>query len=447
MVARRLSRRRRWWDWSRSGRRPRRVEPPDSDPTALLEKFVPVVAEREHDEACSEEGDPYRPLSVDNVLGRDDVVLRDDKGVEVKRAPTAADLAAAGEEWALDLPGDALSPGCTYEQWEASFGADPVVYGRVVRDRGKVIAQYWMYYVYNDWNDRHESDWEMIQLVFDAPTVAEAMAKGPALYAYAQHEGSQYVMPEDVEGLDVSSTGDDVHLVGTPRSCSPARDRMRRTSSGPTSSARARPRASAATTRRRRSCRSTPRSSCCPPRRRPMASWRGCRIPAGGVRRSRSSTTGRPDPSPRTSGPTRSAGSKRRADPPPSTSRSVGPRRHEAFCDVSRTASLFFIRLLDNPLQLTLVTIAVVVVAIVLIRYAGRGLFSAAVRTFRAQPWRILLIGSLFLVGALISYLLRLLLQIDALSDDSAFGEDTELGLVRDRRRSPVSSASRSQRG
>jgi hypothetical protein len=96
------------------------VEPPDSDPTALLEKFVPVVAEQEHDEACSEEGDPYRPLSAENVLGRDDVVLRDDKGVEVKRAPTAADLAAAGEEWALDLLGGALSPGCTYEQWEAS---------------------------------------------------------------------------------------------------------------------------------------------------------------------------------------------------------------------------------------------------------------------------------------------------------------------------------------
>ena len=142
------------------------------------------------------------------------MVLRDDKGVEITRGPTVADLAAAGEDWALDFPGDALSPGCTYEQWEASFGADPVVYGRVVRDRGKVIAQYWMFYIYNDWNDRHESDWEMIQLVFDAPTVAEAMAKGPALYAYAQHEGSQYVMPNDVEGLDVSSTGDDVHLVG-----------------------------------------------------------------------------------------------------------------------------------------------------------------------------------------------------------------------------------------
>ena len=400
------------------------VEPADSDPTALLEKYVPVVAEREHDEACSEEGDPYRPLSVDNVLGRDDVVLRDDKGVEIKRAPTAADLAAAGEEWALDFPGDALSPGCTYEQWEASFGADPVVYGRVVRDRGKVIAQYWMYYVYNDWNDRHESDWEMIQLVFDAPTVAEAMAKGPALYAYAQHEGSQYVMPNDVEGLDVSSTGDDVHLVGS----SPV------VFSAQGSHASYFKRAhffgkSAAT------------GFGCDDTTSPVVQVNPAVVvlpaepPTDGELAwlSYPGRWGQKEPL-FNNGPTGPVSKDQWADPlgwveaeGRATAVDIplgGTSATQAFCDISRTASLFFIRLLDEPLQLALVTIAVVVVAVLLIRYAGRGLWSAAVRSFRAQPLRILLIGSLFIVGALISYLLRLLLQIDALADDSAFGED-----------------------
>ena len=71
-------------------------------------------------------------------------------------------------------------------------GRRAAVYGRAVVDGDVLVAQYWLYYVYNDWNDRHESDWEMVQLVFDTATVAEALEQGPVLYAYAQHEGSEY---------------------------------------------------------------------------------------------------------------------------------------------------------------------------------------------------------------------------------------------------------------
>jgi hypothetical protein len=400
------------------------IEPADSDPTALLEKYVPVIAMRERDEPCSEVGDPYRPLSVDEVLGRDDVVLRDATGAEVTRAPTVADLAAAGEDWALDFPGDALSPGCTYEQWEQTLGADPVLYGRVVLDRGKVIAQYWFFYTYNDWNDRHEGDWEMVQLVFDAPTVAEAMAKGPALYAYAQHEGSQYVMPEEIDGLDVSSTGDDVHLVGDSPVVFAAQG------------------SHAAYFKRALFFGKSGQTGF------------GCDDTSSPVVQVHPSVVVLPTDPPTTgdlawlsypgrwgerqplfnNGPTGPVSKDQWADPlgwveaeGRATAVDIpfgGTSATDAFCDISRTASLWFIRLLDEPLQLVLLTIAVVVVAVVLIRYSSRGLFSAAVRSYREQPGRLLLIGGLFLVAALISYLLRLLLQLDALSDDSAFGED-----------------------
>jgi hypothetical protein len=400
------------------------VEPPDTDPTALLDTFAPVVAVRQLDEACSGDGEPYLPIAVDNVLGRDDVVLRDANGAEVKRSPTVADLAAGGLDWAVDLPGDALSPGCTYEEWERSLGAEPVVYGRVVRDRGKVIAQYWLFYIYNDWNDRHEGDWEMVQLVFDAPTVAEAMAKGPAVYAYAQHEGSQYVMPEDVEGLDLSTTGDGVHLVGGSPVVFPAQGShasyFKRAlffgKSGQTGF--------------------------------------GCDDTTSPVRQVHPSVVVLPAEAPTTgdlawlsypgrwgqkeplfnNGPTGPVSKDQWADPLGWVEREGrttavdipfgGTSATDAFCDISRSASLWFIRLLDEPLQLALLTIGVVVLAVILIRYAGRGLWSAAVRTYRTQPGRLLLIGSLFLVAAAISYVLRLLLQLDAFSDDSAFGED-----------------------
>ena len=56
---------------------------------------------------------------------------------------------------------------------------------------GKLALQYWLFYVFNDWNNLHEGDWEMIQLNFDAstrlrhcvrrlPTSATASMKAPS---------------------------------------------------------------------------------------------------------------------------------------------------------------------------------------------------------------------------------------------------------------------------
>ncbi len=180
------------------------VVAPDEDPTELLETFAPVLALRAQDAACGE-GEPYYPIAVENVLGRADVGLRDGEDDVVMQAPDAADLAVGEEDWALDFPGDALDPGCGYERWFDSMEAEPVVYGRVGVDGDVLVAQYWLYYVYNDWNDRHESDWEMIQLLFDTTSVSEALEMGPGLYAFAQHEGSEYHFPDDAIELEGTS--------------------------------------------------------------------------------------------------------------------------------------------------------------------------------------------------------------------------------------------------
>ena len=54
-----------------------------------------------------------------------------------------------------------------------------------------IAVQYWFYYWFNQFNDLHESDWEMIQVAFDAATVEEALARGPSQLAYAQHDGGE----------------------------------------------------------------------------------------------------------------------------------------------------------------------------------------------------------------------------------------------------------------
>lgn len=167
------------------------------DALALAERHAPVVMVRTQPRACGE-GEPYRPTAVESVLGRADVVLRGPDG-EAITAPTAADLYGRGPGWHLDLPGTALRPGCGYERWSRANGADraplgPVVYARVATDPdepGWIVLQYWLYWVFNDWNDRHESDWEMIQLHFEAGTVAEALTVEPAFAVYAQHEGAE----------------------------------------------------------------------------------------------------------------------------------------------------------------------------------------------------------------------------------------------------------------
>ena len=56
---------------------------------------------------------------------------------------------------------------------------------------GNVVVQYWFFYIYNDWNDRHEGDWEMIQLVFDADDASTALRSEPTQVMYAQHEGGE----------------------------------------------------------------------------------------------------------------------------------------------------------------------------------------------------------------------------------------------------------------
>src|SRR4051812_33312163 len=67
-------------------------------------------------------------------------------------------------------------------RWQHRLVGDerPAVYAHVATDperAGKLALQYWFFYVFNDWNNLHEGDWEMIQLVFEASTPAQALQR------------------------------------------------------------------------------------------------------------------------------------------------------------------------------------------------------------------------------------------------------------------------------
>jgi len=174
---------------------PARSRAEDSAALQLATRYSPVLFLAPQKRPCGP-GEPYRPTSVGIVLGRKDVGLRDPRGDLVKLAPTSRDLWGLGPSYYLDFPGDPLSPGCGYERQFRAWneGRPPSVYAHVgadPADPGKLAVQYWFYYTFNDFTDKHESDWEMAQVDFAASNAASALRTGPYEVDLSQHAGGE----------------------------------------------------------------------------------------------------------------------------------------------------------------------------------------------------------------------------------------------------------------
>ena len=94
------------------------------------------------------------------------------------------------------FPATRCSPAaCTSKTSTATPPFSPsTVYAHVVQqaDHPDLLAvQYWLYWYYNDWNNKHESDWEFIQILFPASSVDEALEVEPISVGYAQHTGGE----------------------------------------------------------------------------------------------------------------------------------------------------------------------------------------------------------------------------------------------------------------
>ncbi|MGN6485011.1 MAG: hypothetical protein ACTHMX_11475, partial [Thermomicrobiales bacterium] len=179
---------------------------------------------------CDPSGEQYLPIAVDVSLNYPEVKLRRDAGEGeaedpvIMTGPSAQDLVDSNEHYYLDLPGDSLDPGCTYETWSreriAELGLEPSTYARVVREEGRpgqLALQYFFYWVYNDFLDDHESDWEMVQLTFDADTPEEALTQDPVMITFAQHERG-----ENATWNEAKAQFDGTHIVTYPASGSHA---------------------------------------------------------------------------------------------------------------------------------------------------------------------------------------------------------------------------------
>jgi hypothetical protein len=167
-----------------------------ADEQALAQRYAPVVRLVEQSHECGP-GEPYEPMDVNALFGQPTVALRGPwTGSDlVKIGPAARDLVGR-YEYHLDFPGNALDPGCGYERWArlVTAGYRPTVYAHVAHDPahpGELALQYWLFYAFNDFNNLHEGDWEMIQLDFHAADARAALATRPTEVGYSSHEGAE----------------------------------------------------------------------------------------------------------------------------------------------------------------------------------------------------------------------------------------------------------------
>ncbi|MFI5694589.1 hypothetical protein ACIA58_22240 [Kribbella sp. NPDC051586] len=171
--------------------------PDDVAAHALADRYSPVVRLQKLGTNC-DRGEQFQPTDVNVVLGDQQVALRGPWRPPdlVKTQPEATDLGRGYPGHFLDFPGDPLRPGCDYAEWSARINSThpATVYAHVVQDPaypGKLSLEYWFFYIFNDYNNTHEGDWESVALIFDAPTPAAALTTKPTAIGYSQHGGAE----------------------------------------------------------------------------------------------------------------------------------------------------------------------------------------------------------------------------------------------------------------
>jgi hypothetical protein len=168
----------------------------------LAETYAPIAMLREQqDPPCDTSEEQYQPTTAGTVLGNPAVNLTHfvpGEGLEeVKKAPTAADIAGLDEDFYLDLPGEPLGDTCVYAKDFARLKregkAPAVVYAHIAREAGSsgFALQYWFFWYFNQFNDLHEGDWEGMQIAFEADTPAEALRQEPYEIILFQHAGGE----------------------------------------------------------------------------------------------------------------------------------------------------------------------------------------------------------------------------------------------------------------
>jgi hypothetical protein len=151
---------------------------PTTDAQSIAEQFAPTLR--------LSKAERYRPIAAQDFLAR--AVLKAGAaphGTTLQGRPTLFTLPAMLGPSYLDILGAEASQVAAYRTIEQQLEAArrPTVYWRIARQpsTGRIAIEYWFLYLYNDFVDRHEGDWEGVTVV---------LADGAPLgVSYSQHQG------------------------------------------------------------------------------------------------------------------------------------------------------------------------------------------------------------------------------------------------------------------
>ena len=153
----------------------------------LAERFAPIL--------YLHSDDPYDPRPVDTMIDHS-VLARNSPGLgqQIVDFNPSSDLGHYGDrDLFLDLKVARIyqDPALYSERYgQIRDMYSPTVYARVESIGEHVLLlQYWFFYWFNDWTNRHEGDWEMIALLFPDTSVPQILERefSPTVAAYSQH--------------------------------------------------------------------------------------------------------------------------------------------------------------------------------------------------------------------------------------------------------------------
>ena len=157
---------------------------PAATAVQLAAKYAPVLR--------FTAGERYKPLRLEDYLTKTD--LRNGsppRGTLSPARPTLFSLPVGSTPTYLDIRGAQPSARATaypsIEQQLEAARARPSVYFHLAYQpaAGRVAIEYWFLYLYNDFYDQHEADWEGVTVVLDNGT--------PLGATYSQHQGRKWV--------------------------------------------------------------------------------------------------------------------------------------------------------------------------------------------------------------------------------------------------------------
>jgi hypothetical protein len=150
---------------------------------ALARTYAPVLR--------LSRGEPYRPLRLEDYLSAGALHSgTPPRGLLAQSRPTLFSLPTSPGGHYLDIAGaEPNSNPSGYPQIEQRLQAArprPTVYWHVARQpaTGRIAIEYWLLYLYNDFYDKHEADWEGVTVFLHGAT--------PIGVSYSAHQGRRW---------------------------------------------------------------------------------------------------------------------------------------------------------------------------------------------------------------------------------------------------------------